>query len=76
VQIEFFDGRSVGIFPPSSVVLEVKETQPTLKGATASASYKPATVETGLTIPVPLFVQVGDRIRVDTYDGKYLERVS
>jgi len=76
VQVEFFDGRPVGISPPSSVVLEVTETQPTLKGATASASYKPAKIETGLTIQVPPFIQAGDRIRVGTCDGKYLERVS
>jgi len=76
VQIEFYDGGPVGISPPSSVVLEVTETQPTLKGATASASYKPAKIETGLTIQVPPFIQAGDRIRVETCDGKYLERVS
>jgi len=76
VQIEFFDGRPVGISPPSSVVLEVTETQPILKGATASASYKPAKMETGLTILVPPFIQAGDRIRVDTDDGNYVERVS
>ena len=76
VQIEFFDGRPVGINPPSSVVLEVKETQPTLKGATANASYKPAKTETGLTILVPPFIQAGDRIRVNTDEGNYVERVS
>jgi elongation factor P len=76
VQIEFFDGHPVGISPPSSVVLKVTKTQPTRKGATASASYKPAKVETGLTMQVPPFIQAGDRVRVDTYDGKYLERVN
>ena len=76
VQVEFFDGRPVNINPPSSVVLEVTETQPTLKRATASASYKPAIVETGLTIQVPPFIQAGDRIRIDTCDGKYLERIA
>jgi elongation factor P len=75
VEIEFFDARPVGISPPSTVELEVTETQPTLKGATASASYKPAKLETGITIQVPPFIQAGDRIRVDTFDGKYLERV-
>jgi elongation factor P len=75
VEIEFFQGRPVGIRPPSSVELAVTETQPTLKGATASASYKPAKLETGITIQVPPFIRTGDRIRVDTVEGKYLERV-
>ena len=75
VQIEFFDGKPVGISPPPSVDLEVVETEPNMKGATASASYKPAKLETGITIHVPPFVQVGDRVRVDPSEGKYLERV-
>ncbi|TAJ83646.1 elongation factor P [bacterium] len=75
VEIEFFEGKPVGISPPSTVDLEVVETEPSLKGATASASYKPAKLETGITIQVPLFVQVGDRVRVDPAEGKYLERI-
>jgi elongation factor P len=75
VDIEFFDGKPVAINPPSSVELEVTETQPTLRGATASASYKPAKLETGVTIQVPPFIQIGDRVRVDPSEGKYLERV-
>jgi elongation factor P len=75
VEIEFFEGKPVGISPPSTVELQVVETEPTLKGATASASYKPAKLETGVTIQVPPFIQVGDRVRVDPSDGKYLERV-
>lgn len=75
VEIEFFDGRPVGISPPSTVDLEVVETEPSLKGATASASYKPAKLETGITIQVPPFVQVGDKVRVDPSEGKYLERI-
>lgn len=75
VEIEFFEGRPVGISPPSTVDLEVVETEPSLKGATASASYKPAKLETGITIQVPPFVQVGDRVRVDPAEGKYLERI-
>lgn len=75
VEIEFFEGRPVGISPPSTVDLEVVETEPSLKGATASASYKPAKLETGITIQVPPFVQVGDKVRVDPLEGKYLERV-
>jgi elongation factor P len=75
VLIEFYDGRPVGISPPSSVDLEVVDTEPSLKGATASASYKPAKLETGITIQVPPFIQVGDRVRVDPAEGTYLERV-
>ncbi|MBI2985777.1 MAG: elongation factor P [Deltaproteobacteria bacterium] len=75
VEIEFFEGKPVGISPPSTVDLEVVETEPSLKGATASASYKPARLETGITVQVPPFVQVGDRVRVDPSEGKYLERI-
>ncbi|HWP56290.1 MAG TPA: elongation factor P [Candidatus Acidoferrales bacterium] len=75
VEIEFFDGKPVGISPPSTVELRVIETEPTVKGATAAASYKPARLETGVMIQVPPFIQVGDRVRVDPSDGSYLERV-
>ena len=75
VEIEFFDGKPVGISPPSTVELQVVETEPSLKGATASASYKPAKLETGVTILVPPFVQVGDKVRLDPSEGIYLERI-
>lgn len=75
VEIEFFDGKPVGINLPSTVDLEVVETEPSFKGATASASYKPAKLETGVTVQVPPFVQVGDKIRVDPSEGTYLERI-
>jgi elongation factor P len=75
VEIEFFEGKPVGMSPPSTVELQVVETEPTLKGATASASYKPARLETGVTIQVPPFIQIGDRVVVDPFEGKYLERV-
>jgi len=75
VEIELFEGKPVGISPPSTVDLKVVDTEPSLKGATASASYKPAKLETGITIQVPPFIQVGDRVRVDPLEGKYLERV-
>jgi len=58
-----------------AVDLEVVDTEPPMKGATASASYKPAKLETGVTVQVPPFVQVGDKVRVDPTDGSYLERV-
>lgn len=75
VEIEFFEGRPLGISSLSAIELQVVETEPILKGATAAASYKPAKLETGVTIQVPPFIQVGDRVRVDPSDGKYLERV-
>ena len=70
-----YDGKVLGIDLPTSVELTVSQTDPGFKGDTANAAFKPATVETGLTVDVPLFVNEGDRIRVDTRTGKYVERV-
>ena len=75
VEIQFYEGRPVGISLPSTVDLEVVETEPSFKGATASASYKPAKLETGVTVQVPPFIQVGDKVRVDPSEGTYLERI-
>jgi elongation factor P len=75
VEVEFYDGKPIGVSPPSTVDLKVVDTEPSMKGATASASYKPAKLETGVTIQVPPFIQVGDRVRVDPSEGTYLERV-
>ena len=75
VEIEFFEGQPIGIEMPSSVELEVIETEPELKGATASNSPKPATLETGVVIQVPAFVRQGDMVRVDPTKGRYMERV-
>ncbi len=74
VQVVFYDGRPIGVEPPRVVDLLVVETDPTLKTATITSTPKPAKLETGLTIMVPQFVEVGDKVRVDTSDGKYLER--
>jgi len=73
--IEIFEGQSVGVNPPMTIELRVEKTAPYLKGATQSASNKPATLETGITINVPQFVKEGDTIRIDTREDKYLERV-
>lgn len=73
--IEFEGENPIGIVPPRTLDLKVIETEPSLKGATASASMKPATLETGLVVGVPQFVEVGTVIRVDTTENKYLERV-
>lgn len=75
VQIQFYQNNPVGIELPASVELEVVDTEPTLKGATATGSYKPATLETGFVTQIPPFISIGEKIRVDTRDGKYLDRV-
>jgi elongation factor P len=72
--IETHEGKPVGIRPPLTVDLKVVETEPYLKGATQSASNKPATLETGLVVTVPQFIKEGDLVRVDTREGKYIER--
>ena len=74
IRVDLFDGNPVGIELPNTVTLKVVETQPGMKGATASASYKPARLETGLSVMVPQFIEVGTRIKVDTRDNTYLER--
>jgi elongation factor P len=68
------DDRILGVELPIAVELEVIETDPGFRGDTANAGTKPATVETGATVDVPLFVNPGDRIRIDTRNGRYLER--
>ncbi len=74
IQIDFYEDRAVGIELPNTVTLEVVDTEPSMKGATASASYKPAKMETGLTVQVPPFIEVGTRIIIDTRENKYLSR--
>ncbi len=69
------DGEVVSVEPPAHVDLEVTETDPGLKGDTATGGSKPATLETGVVVQVPLFVNVGERVRVDTRSNDYLTRV-
>ncbi len=73
--IQFFEGAPVGVDLPTSVELEVTYTEPGFKGDTATGGTKPATLETGLVIQVPLFVEQGDRVKVDTRTGEYISRV-
>ena len=73
--IMFFDGRAIGVTPPTFVQLEVTETEPGFKGDTSSNTTKPATLETGLQVNVPLFVNAGDKLKIDTRTGSYVERV-
>ena len=76
ITARFHDGRPLRIQLPTSVELKVETCDPSIKGATASAQYKPAICETGLKVTVPPFISPGDVISVDTRDGKYLNRVS
>ena len=75
MEVLMHEGEPVGVELPLNVVLEVTRTEPGFRGDTATGGSKPATLETGLTIQVPLFVNQGDRIRVDTRDASYIERV-
>ncbi|HOV26979.1 MAG TPA: elongation factor P [Pseudobacteroides sp.] len=75
VKILSHKGNVFGIEPPTFVELEITETEPGFKGDTATGATKPATVETGAVIKVPLFVNQGDKIRIDTRTGEYMERV-
>ena len=74
IQVEFYGTEPVGIELPQTVDLLVQDTPPAIKGATASAQLKPATLETGLVVQVPPFVSTGDKIRVNTETGEYLAR--
>jgi elongation factor P len=71
---EFYDGRAIGVELPSSLELEVTHTEPVMTGATKTAMTKPATLSNGAIVQVPPFVNVGDMVRVDPREGKYLER--
>lgn len=75
VTIKFFKGQAFSVEPPNFVELVVAETEPGFKGDTATAGSKPAILETGAKIMVPLFINQGDKIRVDTRTGEYMERV-
>ncbi len=74
VELTIYNGEPVGVNLPSSVVLTVVETEPDLRGATASNSPKPAKTNTGLMVSVPSFIKQGEKILVSTQDGKYLSR--
>lgn len=74
LQAEFYEGSPIGIDLPPSMELTVTQTEPQLKSATVSNVNKPATLENGVTITVPPFINEGDRIRVDPTEGRYIER--
>ena len=75
VKVVFHGDKPLSVELPKTVELEVVDTEPSVKGATAAAQYKPATLETGLKITVPPFIAIGEKIAVDTEHGKYLSRV-
>ena len=73
--LAMYEGEIIGVDIPASVELTVTETEPGIQGDRVSGARKPATLETGITVQVPLFVNVGDRVKVDTRTGDYLTRV-
>ena len=75
VLVEFHEERPIGVELPSAMNLKIADTAPPMKGATASGGAKPATLENGLTVKVPQFLQTGDVIKVDTSSNEYMERV-
>jgi elongation factor P len=76
VNVTLFNGNAIGIELPPSVVLQITHSEPGVKGDTASGATKPATLSTGATINVPLFIKEGEWVKVDTASGQYLERVN
>ena len=75
-EVLFFNGRAMSVTLPAFVVKEITETEPGARGDTATNVLKPAKIESGFEIGAPLFINVGDRIRIDTRTGKYVERVN
>ncbi len=74
VVVQMHEGEVIGLEIPTSITFEVIDTEPGIRGDTVSSATKPATIETGAVVSVPLFINVGDMIRVDTRNGAYLER--
>ena len=74
ITVDFYDGQPVGLELPNTVVLQVVETDPPMKGATAAGGSKPAKLETGITVAVPQFIDTGTKIVVDTRTGEYVSR--
>ena len=74
VTVRFFKGSAFSVAAPNFVELKVVETEPGFRGDTATGTTKPATLETGYTVQVPLFIEVGEMLRIDTRNGEYMER--
>jgi elongation factor P len=75
VEVVFYDGKAISVEMPNSVVREVIYTEPAVKGDTSGKVMKPAKISTGMTLPVPLFVEIGNKIEIDTRTGEYKNRV-
>jgi elongation factor P len=75
IEVEFYEGSPIGVKLPDSMELTVEYTEPGLKGATVTNTNKPAKLENGVTIPVPPFIESGEKIRVNPSEAKYIERV-
>jgi len=75
VEVVFYDGKAISVEMPNSVVREVTYTEPAVKGDTSGKVMKPAKLSTGMELPVPLFVEIGDKIEIDTRTGEYKNRV-
>ena len=76
VEVTLFNGSAIGVDLPANVIMQVVESEPGIKGDTASGATKPATLATGAVVNVPLFIKEGEWIKVDTTTGQYLERVN
>ena len=74
IGIQFYEGEAIGVDLPTAVELVVTHTETGFKGATATGGTKPATLETGLVVQVPLFIEEGDVLKIDTRTGEYLSR--
>ncbi|MBL4905813.1 MAG: elongation factor P [Sneathiella sp.] len=74
VEIEFHDDDALGVILPENIILEISETEPTVKGQTAASSYKPATLENGMRIMVPPFCSTGEKVVVNTETSEYSKR--
>lgn len=75
IEVEFYEGSPIGVKLPDSMELTVEYTEPGLKGATVTNTNKPAKLENGVTLPVPPFIESGEKIRVNPSEAKYIERV-
>jgi len=74
LDVEYYEGKPIGVVLPDTVDMKVVETEPGIKSATASSVTKAATLETGLVIQVPPFINAGEKVKVDTTEGRYIQR--
>jgi elongation factor P len=74
IQVQFYENKPIGVELPKTITAKIVETEPMVKGSTASASYKPAKLENGITVQVPPFITEGERIVVDPAENRYIER--